>query len=115
MKFNQILQQWFGKSEPTDYKNVIYVESLSDIPMQTGTTIYIVRNDGRKKWIVFRCPNGCGQRIEVNLMQSKYPFWTVKVKSKKVSLWPSVIVEGCGAHFFLSKSKIIEATFTEED
>lgn len=114
MNWNQILPQWFGKPDPPDYKKVNYVESLADIPKHTGTDIYIVSNDGKKKWVVFQCPNGCGKRVEVNLMRSRYPYWTVEVKRKKVSLQPSVVVEGCGAHFFLTKSKIIEAKFSDE-
>jgi hypothetical protein len=111
MKMN-FWEKLFGWSEPPDYTKLLFVDSLSEVPKYTGKDIYIVGNS-KKKWIVFQCPNKCGRRIEVNLMRSKYPYWTLSVKRKKVSLWPSVVVD-CGAHFYLTRSKVIEARFRDE-
>jgi Family of unknown function (DUF6527) len=102
----------FRKREKPDFTNLVYVESLADIPNQTGLTIYVVSNYGKHKWVVFECPNHCGKRVEVNLMRSRYPHWYMNIRKGKVSLSPSIVVENCGAHFFLTKNRIIEVKFT---
>jgi hypothetical protein len=110
MKMN-LWAKWFGRAEPPDYTTFLFVNSLSDVPQHTGKTIYVVGNRKKNKWVVFECPNHCGKRIEVNLMSSKYPYWTLTIKKKKISLWPSVVVKDCGAHFYLTRNKVIGATF----
>lgn len=115
MKLKNILKKWFHKGGNPDYKSIQYVESLADIPKNTGTAIFIVTDGNKNKWVVFQCPNKCDRRVEVNLMRSKYPYWTVKIKKKKVSLYPSVVVQGCGTHFWLTDSKVVTAKFYYEE
>lgn len=86
---------------------VVWVDSFSKVPKDTGTKIFVVGTTENKKWVVFMCPNGCGRRVEVNLMRSRNPNWKVTLKSNKLSLWPSIIVDECGAHFWLEKNRIV--------
>lgn len=115
MKLKNIFKKWFRKSGKPNYDSIQYVESLADVPKNTGTVIFIVTDGSKNKWIVFQCPNKCGRRVEVNLMRSKFPYWTLEIRKKKISLHPSVVVQGCGAHFWLTDSKVIEAKFYYEE
>lgn len=89
------------------FERVIFVSSLANVPLKTDKNIYVVRKEDTDKWVVFNCPNDCGRRVEVNLMRSRSPMWHLSIKKKKVSLYPSVIVEGCNAHFWLNNNGIL--------
>lgn len=115
MKVKNIFKRWASKKSKPDFGRIEFVESLADVPLNPGVSIFIVSDGSKNKWVVFECPNKCGKRIEVNLMRSRYPYWTLKIKRKKISLYPSVVVQGCGAHFWLTESKVIEAKFPYEE
>lgn len=115
MKFKNLFYNLFSEKKKPDFTEVKYVDSLADIPKDLEAVIYVVNDGTRNKWIVFRCPNNCGRRLEVNLMRTKFPFWVAKIKRKKVSLSPSVVVRDCGTHFWLTDSKVIEAKYSYED
>jgi hypothetical protein len=104
-------RNWFKKPsiKAPEYDKIQYVSSISDVPKKLDKTIFIVRSGDRYKWAVFKCPDNCGNRVEVNLMESKYPFWRLEIKRKKVTLEPSVIVESCHSHFCLINSKVVWA------
>jgi hypothetical protein len=99
---------WSKKREPTGhrYSDIKYISSFGDAPKELGNTIFIVKNGDKKKWAIFSCPDNCGRRVEVNLMKSKIPFWHLKIKRGKVTLYPSIVVKGCNAHFWLVDNKI---------
>ncbi len=68
----------------------------------------LVRGGGKEKWLLMRCPCGCGQQIALNLMQSHSPRWQVSVQSaKRFSVHPSVDATSCGAHFWLRDGRVI--------
>ncbi len=96
------------------YKKLIIVSSFGDVPEKTGEDIYIVRSGKFDKWAIFMCPNNCGERVDVNLMKARDPRWELEVKKGKASLYPSVVVETCGAHFWLHKSEAEWAFFAGE-
>lgn len=104
--FAFIKKLWWWNKPSKQYKNFVRVQSLTDVPNDPGTTIFIVGSESNDKWVVFRCPDNCGRRVEVNLMKSRNPTWRLTIKNKKLSLRPSVIVEGCGSHFWLLNSEI---------
>lgn len=105
---------WFNKEDKPDYSEIVFVNSLADVPKKPEMKIYIVTDGIKNKWVVFRCPDNCGRRVEASLMKSTYPNWNLKIKKKKVSLSPSVVVNGCNAHFWLTNSKIYWAKFENE-
>lgn len=75
---------------------------MSDVPKNTGKDIFIIKSGNFVKWVVFQCPCHKEIRVEVNIMKSRTPYWSVEIEHKKVSLWPSVIVSGvCDCHFWL--------------
>ncbi len=106
MNLIKLFKGLFKRSEPSYYTRVKIVSSLLDVPVNMSSYIFIVRNGDKDKWVVFQCPDNCGRRVEVNLMKSRYPYWQLKTKKGKISLRPSVVVEGCGAHFWVYNNNI---------
>ncbi len=88
------------------YSGVIFLDRFGDLPGTLKNSVYIIGTLERPKWAIFNCPNNCGYRIEVNLMKSKEPYWTVKIRRNKVSIYPSIVVTGCGAHFYLVNNQV---------
>ena len=105
--------QWSQKRN-RKYDKIKTVSSFTDVPDNTKEDIYIVRSGKFNKWVIFMCPNECGERIEVNLMNSRDPSWELEIKKGKVSLYPSVVLETCGAHFWLHKSEAEWAYFADQ-
>ena len=98
-----------GKVQPF-YNEPRIVESFSDVPAQIEKNdLYIVQKARKRKWLLLVCPNDCGQRLELNLMKSKQPYWVVAVQKNKISVYPSIVAERCNAHFWIVKNGIIWA------
>jgi hypothetical protein len=57
---------------------------------------------GVPRSVVILCPDGCGERLTVNLDARSGPAWRLYNKVGKLTLFPSVWREsGCEAHFIL--------------
>lgn len=96
------------------YEKTRIVSSFDDVPVDIRNDIYIVRTGEFNKWVIFMCPDRCNNRIEVNLMKVRNPRWRIEIKRGKVSLFPSVFVKDCGAHFWLYKNEVEWAFFEDE-
>lgn len=96
----------WGPKKRTYVGPIITVTSRSELPRFLGSALYIVGEN--PKWVVLKCPCGCGETIDVNLMKSRSPFWTVLMRDGKATLRPSIWVpaERCGSHFFINDSRI---------
>jgi uncharacterized protein DUF6527 len=72
----------------------------------TANRIVIVKRGGLR-WVVFRCPCGCGDLLTVNVDRRVPPNWRVIHRGKSVTLMPSVWrTSGCRSHFILWKSQV---------
>lgn len=108
IKFNNWIFKYFDfRKLSKKYSNVILVNSTSEVPDDAKSDIYLVGIDGYYKWVMFSCPDGCGIRVEVNLMKVRKPFWHMQLKRGKITIRPSIIVENCGAHFWLEKNTCV--------
>ncbi len=70
----------------------------------------VMARDGDEDWCVgLRCPCGCGQRLEMMLLEEVKPRWDISVDSRGyVSLHPSVWLRGgCKSHFWVQLGKIV--------
>lgn len=68
----------------------------------------LVRYDGHDKWLRFRCPEGCGDTIMLDLSKNRRPHWTVSLSpGGTLSVHPSIINHNCGAHFLVRENRII--------
>jgi hypothetical protein len=84
----------------------IKVEELPD--RLAKKTVYI-GGEGPHLWFVAMiCPCGCGEVLQMSLLQDARPRWKVSVDSKGVpTLTPSVWRQvGCKSHFFLTRGFI---------
>jgi hypothetical protein len=90
------------------YAEVRFVSSMDEVPDKPGPTIFIVERGDSRRWVVLACPCNCGRRIDVNLMQSKYPYWEVMLRKGKVSLRPSLRMptHQCGSHFWIDENRV---------
>jgi len=84
------------------------VASMNDLPNRLDGRIFVV-GTGKPKWAVLECPCRCGERIDVNLMTSRRPHWTIAVSAKGATLAPSLWMpaEKCGSHFFVRNNHIL--------
>jgi hypothetical protein len=80
---------------------------MSDLPERLGGDVFVV-GETKPKWVVLECPCRCGDRIDVNLMSSRQPRWTLSVSAKGATLAPSLWVPSnkCGSHFFLRENRV---------
>lgn len=70
-------------------------------------TIYVIQDGNEPDSLVFDCPCGCGNRIELNLLPDCRPQWAFKVKGKKLSISPSVwATRGCRSHFWIREGRV---------
>lgn len=80
---------------------------------ETGDVVLVSRAE-RFRWLVFRCPSGCGTELPINLDPRSGPAWRLYDPGNAASLYPSVWRDsGCGAHFILSRGSLW--VITDED
>ena len=68
--------------------------------------IAVVKRDV-PRWVVFRCPCGCGELVSVNVDPRAGPSWRMQESRRKLSLVPSVWrTAGCRSHFIIWQNKV---------
>lgn len=89
-------------------KTVVLVQSMNDIPANTGSKLYLVYRGGQYRRAVLNCPCRCGRRIDINLNKHSSPHWVVTHNGNEASLDPSLWVpaDQCGSHFFIRRNRI---------
>jgi hypothetical protein len=72
-----------------------------------GDAVLIDR--GRPRWLLLRCPCGCGDELPINLDSRSGAAWRFyKTADNVVSLFPSVWRDtGCGSHFIVWRNHIV--------
>lgn len=72
-----------------------------------GEAVVIER--GVPRWLVVKCPCGCGDEVPINLDERAGPAWRLYRGGKTgVSLYPSVWRDtGCESHFVVWRSQIL--------
>ena len=104
---------WLSRKKIKNYSKIVFVDSRRKIPDIIDNKIYLVGYEGFLKWAIFNCPCNQKNRVEVNLMKSKNPYWESTYFGKKISLYPSIAIdEKCYCHFWLKNNK---AYVYEED
>src|SRR5579863_4571822 len=108
MKFlRKVKNVWQNLWRRRRLDRVARVESMNDLPNRLKESVYIV-GKFKPKWVVLACPCGCGDRIDVNLMENRQPFWRLSMEDGQVTLHPSLWMpkEKCGSHFWIRKNRI---------
>jgi hypothetical protein len=89
--------------QPYNYKKIKKVGCLPDkVPYHYFILV-------GEKWILFRCPCGCGDTIKLPLMKNKTFYWEMQIDNSKLSLNPSIDIKypGCGAHFWIINNQVV--------
>jgi hypothetical protein len=69
-------------------------------------TVYVL---GQPAWrAALRCPCGCGDTVELSLLDTIRPAWTLRRDAKRrVTLSPSVWRQrGCNSHYFIEAGRV---------
>lgn len=71
--------------------------------------LLLLRDSGEDWCVGLRCPCGCGQHIELPLIQEANPRWKLRVEPDGApTLAPSVwLQDGCRSHFFVRRGKVV--------
>lgn len=70
--------------------------------------LFIVQDNGHQKWACFRCPGGCGEKLQLSLNPSRRPKWTIALDwLSRPTVTPSVHqLNSCGCHFWIQRGAI---------
>jgi len=94
-------------SRATRVRNVGTFEDVGSAKaalIETGDVAVVVR--GRPRWLLMRCPDGCGEDISVNLDQRAGKAWRLHDRGT-LSVFPSIWREsGCESHFVIWRNGI---------
>lgn len=60
------------------------------------------------RWVLFRCPCGCGEMISLSLQKEHNPSWKLRTDAlNHPTLWPSIWRnKGCMSHFWVKNGRI---------
>lgn len=79
-----------------------------------GDVVLVMR--GRPRSLVFACPEGCGERLTINLDPQAGRAWTLFRNKRGLTLFPSVWREGgCRSHFILWHDTLLWFGRAEDD
>jgi len=91
------------------YKKYYLFSSVDEFPEEVQENMLYHIGEGEFKWLlVFRCPCGCKDIIQLNLLKEAKPRWRVKFHDYgDVSVYPSVNRQiNCRSHFNITKNSV---------
>ncbi len=103
------LFQWLPfRRRRSRFARVIVTQSGAELSVRPGPAdVVLIQGGTRDKWLEFACPNRCGTMIRLNLSAARESHWSVdRHEDGTISVHPSVIHDGCGAHFIVRRSQI---------
>jgi len=98
--------------QTSKYRKVIVIKQQPDKLVPYETLIVIIGGD-EPKWLLLRCPCGCGEELRIPLMKNHTPHWDIFEETKNtITVFPSINIKhpGCGAHFWIRNNKVEWAT-----
>ena len=81
-----------------------------DLPFVVNKEVVYLIGEGAYLWqAVMKCPCGCGETLQMNLMPEGRPRWrTTEHEDGTVSLHPSIWrTVGCRSHFFIRRGFVV--------
>jgi len=79
-----------------------------------GDTIIVER--GSPRFVLMRCPCGCGDNLTMNLDRRTGPAWRIYQKRDRLTIFPSYWREdGCQSHFILWSNHIYWCSGWDDD
>lgn len=104
------IARWFGRlwDRWGPARRLVVVEGDALPTSLPRRNLILTRDDGDDWSVGMRCPCGCGDTIELMLLEEARPRWDVEVDGAgRPSLRPSVWREnGCRSHFWVRSGRI---------
>lgn len=82
------------------------IDEATTLVDRPGDVAIVVR--GKPRWLVIRCPDGCGDVVRVNLDKAIGKAWRLYRRNDAITLFPSIWRDsGCGSHFIIWDGALI--------
>ena len=91
------------------YRKYYSLSSVEEIPEEVKENVLYHIGEGNFKWLlVFTCPCGCRELIQLNLLKEASPKWRVKFHDDgDISLYPSINRQvNCKSHFNITRNSV---------
>lgn len=107
MKLRILLFKFWSKICPK--RKITYIEGDTIPEKITSRNLFIAVEDNEIWSVAFKCPCGCGDRLELMSLQGVKPRWDVHIhKNGTASLTPSIWRKtNCGSHFWFKQGRIV--------
>lgn len=71
-------------------------------------TLYLVAPGRNHKWVLFKCPCGCGHVVTLSLQKIHNPYWSLTSElNGSPTIYPSVWQDTpCYSHFWVRKGRV---------
>lgn len=91
------------------YRNRLRAAKVEEIPDNLDRRFLYVMGDSNPWSAALLCPCGCGETIQLSLLKTDSPSWTLRLELGGVpTLAPSVWrTKGCRSHFFVRQGSIV--------
>ncbi|WP_082657839.1 DUF6527 family protein [Paracoccus sp. MKU1] len=93
---------------PKSHLVASFEDAHPDPERLTSGRLVIVRSGGLDKWVCFRCPGGCGEKLQLSLSQQRRPQWSISVDwLGRPSISPSIRqTNACRCHFLVKDGRV---------
>jgi hypothetical protein len=101
--------KWLSPPQRRTSQPRLRYERVDEFPdLLNPSTIYVAGEEPHMWAAAMLCPCGCGDVIELNLLEQASPCWSVRQhRDGSVTLTPSVWRrKGCRSHFFVRNNRI---------
>lgn len=91
------------------YRKHFSLLNVEEIPEDIKENELYHVGEGEYKWLlVFKCPCGCREVVQLNLLKEASPSWRVKIhEDGDVSVYPSISRHiKCKSHFNITKNSV---------
>nr|WP_081092656.1 DUF6527 family protein [Cupriavidus metallidurans] len=102
--------KWLVLKETVLPARGLLVVNTEELPTRLPFRALTLVRDSDEDWCIgMRCPCGCGQRIELPLLDEANPHWRLRIdKEGRPTLSPSIwLRDGCRSHFFVRAGRVI--------
>jgi hypothetical protein len=95
----------------TRYRIVVHGKRSAALQQaKEDRVLALVGSTVNPKWALVKCPCGCDQILELNLMKTHYPRWRLRIlRNGTFALSPSINALACGAHFWFVDGRVVWA------
>lgn len=106
-KFIRQLMISIGVIRRPDFVATIMAHHPTPDDLSAGVLV-IVKDGDRTKWACFRCPGGCGEKLQLSLNPSRRPRWLTSLDwLLRPTVTPSINqLNDCRCHFWIKNGMV---------